>query len=201
MEAEAVPRQKAGASFDIRETIMFDDREDAIEKYLVARERLFDVSHWGNFAGEAPDTFKLTDSLGNELKRPVQEGDRVKIHLPGPRSFIGNGEDWVQVEKFIEERNKRLDEVFTAMTFRPGTNPTAVKSPIAHFFGKATTVTFLVCRHRTEIVASVHGRNEKINLDTDWMDVFRNMVVAIPAKVGLSNPHWKSLAKGLIGKR
>ena len=201
MEAEAVPRQKAGASFDIRETIMFDDREDAIEKYLVARERLFDVSHWGNFAGEAPDTFKLTDSLGNELKRPVQEGDRVKIHLPGPRSFIGNGEDWVQVEKIIEETNKRLDEVFTAITFRPGPNPTAVKSPIAHFFGKATTVTFLVCRHRTEIVASVHGRNEKINLDTDWMDVFRNMVVAIPAKVGLSNPHWKSLAKGLIGKR
>ena len=201
MEAEAIPRQKTGASFDIRETIMLDDREDAVDKYLVSRQRLFDVSHWGNFSGEAPDTFKLTDSLGNELKRPVQEGDRVKIHLPGPRSFIGNGEDWVQVEKIIEERNKRLDEVFTAMTFRPGTNPTTVKSPIAHFFGKATTVTFLVCRHRTEIVASVHGRNEKINLDTDWMDVFRNMVVAIPAKVGLSNPHWKNLAKGLIGKR
>jgi hypothetical protein len=138
--------------------------------------------------------------LGTNWTGPVAEGDRVKIHLPGPRSFIGNGEDWVFVEKIIEERNKRLDEVFTAMTFRPGPNPTAGKTAVAHFFGKATTVTFLVCRHRTEIVASIHGRNEKINLDTDWMDMFRNMAVAIPAKIGLSNPHWKSLAKGLIAK-
>jgi hypothetical protein len=101
----------------------------------------------------------------------------------------------------MEERNKRLDEVFTAMTFRPGPNPTAAESAIAHFFGKATTVTFLVCRHKTEIIASIHGRNEKINMDTDWMNMFRNMIVAIPAKVGLSNPHWKSLAKGLIRKK
>ena len=201
MEAEAIPKQKTGASFDIREALMAADRETAVEKYLEARHRLFHVSQWGTFSGEAPDTFKLTDNLGNELDRLVQEGDRVKIHLPGPRSFIGNGEDWVQVEKIVEESNKRLDEVFTAMTFRPGPNPTTVKSPIAHFFGKVTTVTFLVCRHRTEIVASIHGRNEKINLDTDWMDMFRNMAVAIPAKVGLSNPHWKSLAKGLITKR
>lgn len=199
MEVEAIPKQKTGASFDIRETMMEDDRAIAVEKYSAARLRLFNVSQWGTFAGEASESFKLTDGLGNELDRPAQEGDRVKIHLPGPRSFIGNGEDWVHVEKIIEERNKRLDEVFTAMTFRPGTNPTTVKSPIAHFFGKATTVTFLVCRHRTEIVTSIHGRNEKINLDTDWMDMFRNMIVAIPAKVGLSNPHWKSLAKGLIG--
>jgi hypothetical protein len=200
MEAEAVPQQKTGASFDIRETVMEDERETAIAKYAIAKQRLFSISNWGNYAGEHPDTFILTDNFGNELSRPATEGDRVKIHLPGPRSFIGNGEDWVQIEKIIEETNKRLDEVFTAITLRPGPNPTASKTTIAHFFDNVTTITFLICRHRTEIVASIHGRNEKINLDTDWMDMFRNMVVAIPAKAGLSNPHWKSLAKGLIEK-
>jgi hypothetical protein len=69
MEAEAIPRQKTGASFDIREMKMEADRETAIEKYTAARANLFDISHWGILSGEAPDTFKLTDRLGNELDR------------------------------------------------------------------------------------------------------------------------------------
>jgi hypothetical protein len=198
MEKEAIPRQKKGASFDIRESVMLGEREDAIIKYTEAKNRLLNVSDWGGFAGEAADTFILTDAQGNELDREAQEGDLVKIHLPGPRSLIGDGEDWVLIEKIHEERNKRLDEIFTAMTVRPNRNPAAKNQAIAHFFGKYTTNTFLVCRHRTEIVCSIHGRNEQINTNTDWLDLIRNLMVAIPAKVGLSNPHWRRLAKGLI---
>lgn len=201
MEAEAIPGQKTGASFDISECVTKTGRDIAIEDYLKARERLFNISHWGAYANEAPDTFKLTDEFGNDVARPAMETDRIKIHLPGPRSLIGKGEDWVRVEKIIEERNKRLDEIFTAMTLRPVNNPTAEKSPTAHFFSKVTSLTFFICRHKTEIVASVHGRNEEINLETDWINKLRNIVVALPAKAGLSNPHWRSLAKGIIGKR
>lgn len=198
METETIPQQKKGASFDVSESMMLDDRDEAVLKYNVIKTRLLKVSHWGELAGEAPDTFILTDAQGNELDREAREGDLIKIHLPGPRSLIGGGEDWVLIENICEERNKRLDEVFTAMTVRPYRNPTAKNPGIAHFFGKYTTNTFLVCRHRTEIISSVHGRNEQTNTDTDWMDLIRNLVVAIPAKVGLSNPHWKLLAKGLI---
>jgi hypothetical protein len=198
MEAEAIPQQKKGSSFDIRESAMLGTREDAVIKYAEAKDRLLNVSHWGKLAGEDPDTFILTDAKGNEAEREAKEGDLIKIHLPGPRSLIGDGEDWVLIEKIYEERNKRLDEVFIAMTVRPNRNPTTKNAAIAHFFEKYTTNTFLVCRHRTEIVSSVHGRNEQTNTDTDWLDRIRNLMVAIPAKVGLSNPHWKRLAKGLI---
>jgi len=198
MEAEAIPQQKKGASFDIRESVMLADREVAVIKYTEVKSRLLNVSHWGEFAGEAADTFILTDADGNELDREAREGDLIKIHLPGPRSLIGGGEDWVLIEKIYEERNKRLDEVFTAITIRPNRNPAAKNQAIAHFFGKYTTNTLLVCRHRIEIVTSIHGRNEQVNTDTDWLDLVRNLMVAIPAKIGLSNPHWKMLAKGLI---
>jgi hypothetical protein len=63
---------------------------------------------------------------------------------------------------------------------------------------KYTTNTFLVCRHRIEIVCSIHGRNEQINTDTDWLGLVPNLMVALPAKAGLSNPHWKKLAEGLV---
>ena len=113
---------------------MLENREEAILKYNVSKTRLLKVSHWGEFAGEAPDTFILTDPQGKELDREAREGDLIKIHLPGPRSLIGGGEDWVLIENICEERNKRLDEVFTAMTVRPNRNPTAKNAAIAHFF-------------------------------------------------------------------
>jgi hypothetical protein len=119
MEAEAIPQQKKGASFDIRESAMLSDRENAVLKYAEVKNRFLRISHWGEFAGEAPETFVLTDAQGNELDRAARDGDLIKIHLPGPRSRIGGGEDWVLIEKIYEERNKRLDEVFTAMTVRP----------------------------------------------------------------------------------
>ncbi|MFI5162872.1 MAG: hypothetical protein ACHQHN_16440 [Sphingobacteriales bacterium] len=198
METEAIPQQKKGSSFDVRESVIPGDREEAVIRYTEAKNRLLSVSQWGEFAGEAADTFVLTDKDGNDLNREAQEGDLVKIHLPGPRNLIGGGEDWVLIEKIYEERNKRLDEIFTAITIRPNLNPAAKNPAIAHFFGKYTTNTFLVCRHKMEIVSSIHGRNEQTNTDTDWLDVIRNLMIAIPAKVGLSNAHWKRLAKGLI---
>lgn len=198
MEAEAIPQQKKGASFDVRENMILNDREDAVIKYAAVKHRLLNVSQWGEIAGEAADTFILTDARGNKLDREAHEGDLIKIHLPGPRSNIGGGEDWVLIEKIREEKNQRLDEVFTAMTVRPHRNPAAENEAIAHFYDKYSTNTFLVCRHRIEIVCSIHGRNEQINTNTDWLDLVRNLIVAIPAKIGLSNPHWKQLAKGLI---
>jgi hypothetical protein len=140
----------------------------------------------------------LTDATGNTIKRDAAEGDHIKIHLPGPRSSTGDGADWVRIEKIMEERNKLLDEVFSAMTVRPCPNPHLNSKKVAHFYEGRSSNTFMVCRHKTEIVASVHGRNELVNTDTNWLDYFRNLIVALPAKAGLSNPHWRKLAKGLI---
>jgi hypothetical protein len=198
MEKEAVPKQIAGAHFDVRHSLLMPERTAAVQRYTIARERLLNVSQWGLFAGEAADAFVLTDSNGNKTNRSAQEGDRIKIHLTAPFSWLGNEADWVVIEKIMEERNKRLDEIFTAMTIRPCTDPCSGENEVAHFYGERSSNTLIVCRHRVQILASIHGRNEKVNTDTGWLDLFRNMVIALPSKAGLSSPHWKTLAKGLI---
>lgn len=198
MQKTNIPKQRRGSHFDIRVASQTDQREEAIYHYNACREKLLHVSLWGIYSGEGQETFILTDASGNRLHRQAETGDYIKIHLPGPRSFKTDGADWVRIEKIHEERNKLLDEVLTAITMRPCANPCTKDATIAHFYDERSTNTLLVCRHRTEVSASVHGRNESVNLDTDWLDRLRNVVVAMPAKAGLSNPHWKKLAKGLI---
>jgi hypothetical protein len=198
MEKEAIPRQKKGAHFDVRHQLSVADRETAKEHYALARERLLRISEWAVYAGEAPDGFLLTDGNGQLASRPAQEGDKIKIHLTAPFSWFGAGADWVVIEKIREEKNKLLDEIFTAMTVRPCQDPCSEKMEVAHFYDDSSSNTFLVCRHRIELVASIHGRNERVNTGTDWLASVRNMLIALPSKAGLSNPHWKSLAKGLI---
>jgi hypothetical protein len=198
MEKEAVPQQVAGAHFDVHRSLLLPQRAAAIQRYTIARKRLLNVSQWGLLTGEAPDGFILTDSAGNKAERLALEGDRIKIHLTAPFSWLGNEADWVVIEKIMEERNKLLDEIFTAMTVRPCPDPCSDKNEVAHFYEPRSSNTLMVCRHRVEMVASIHGRNEKVNTDTGWLELFRNMVVALPSKAGFSNPHWKSLAKGFI---
>jgi hypothetical protein len=198
MEKDNIPRQKKGAHFDVRASIPLDERALAIQHYLACRQRLFHVSLWGVYARENTRTFVLTDMKGRSIYRKAKVGDLIKVHLPGPRSWKGDGADWVRVEHIREETNERLDEVYTAILLRPCANPTLKSNEVAHFYDAESTNTLLVCRHKTEVIASIHGRNEQVNTDTDFFDQLRNLVVALPAKAGLSNPHWRKLAEGLI---
>jgi hypothetical protein len=118
----------------VREAFYTVERQDAVTKYQEATARLLNITHWGVFADEAPETFVLTDALGHVIKRDAGEGDHIKIHLPAPRSSTGDGADWVRIEKIMEERNKMLDEVFTAMTIRPCPNPNLNSKIVAHFY-------------------------------------------------------------------
>jgi hypothetical protein len=198
MEKAAIPPQRKGAHFDVKVAEQMKDREEAVYHYTNCREKLLHVSLWGTYSGDGPEVFILTDAEGNQVHRAGEVGDHVKIHLPGPRSFKGDGADWVRVERIYEDRNKQLDEVMTAITLRPCANPCLKDNEIAHFYDDQSTNTILVCRHKIEISASAHGRNELINTETDWLDQVRNLAVGLPAKAGLSTPHWKKLAKGLI---
>ena len=198
MEKGTIPKQQAGSSFDVRETIMATTDAEAGQYYAASRERLLNVNSWGDLAGEAPDTFILTDALGKPVARMAAEGDLIKIHLPGPRTAIGDGADWVRIEK-IEEQATQKDRL-TALTVRPTQHPELAGDAVVHFYSDSSTNTFIIHLHGKEVTASIHGRNEQVNSHTDWLDLIRNLVVALPAKAGFSNPHWQMLAKGLIGK-
>lgn len=193
-----LPRQHSGAHFDVQAVTELKSREEAQYHYAACREKLLHISLWGTYSGEGPEVFILTDKNGDAVSRPAIVGDHVKIFLPGPHSFKADGADWVRVEQIHEERHKHLDEVLTAITLRPCGNPCVEDPTVAHFYEAQSTNTLVVCRHRTQVSASVHGRNEAVNLATDWLDCLRNLSVALPARIGLSNPHWKKLAKSLI---
>jgi hypothetical protein len=178
--------------------VLISERAEAMRRYTDARECLLNVSHWGLFAGEVPESFILTDSAGNQVERLAKEGDMIKVHLTAPFSWLGNEANWVVIEKIMGKKNKILDEIFIAMTVRTCTDPCSDKNKIAHFYEQCSSNTLMICRHKIEIIASIHGRNEKVNTNTSWLELFRNMAVALPSKAGFSNPHWKSLAKGFV---
>lgn len=196
----AVPKQNEGGQMDITANIALDSIEDAKTFYQIAKQRLLAVYNWHEVCAVPVSTFMLTDPQGKEIKRPAQEGDYLKIDIPGPGTSTGDGYDWVKVENLQEEHLNHSDII--SITVRPAANPLNQKDDTAHFFKDTATSTFQIKRIGKEVYAEVHGRNELANTDTGQMtDNIRNTLVGWSAKIGLSAPQWKSLVTGLIKKQ
>jgi len=196
----AVPEQNEGGKMDITANITLDSTENARAFYQLAKQRLLAVYNWYEVCAVPVSTFMLTDPQGNEVKRSVQEGDYLKIDIPGPGTSTGDGFDWVRVENLQEESLNQTDTI--SMTVRPAANPLNENDDTAHFFKDTATSTFQVKRIGNEVYAEVHGRNELANTETDRMtDNIRNILVGWSAKIGLSAPQWKSLVTGLVKKQ
>ncbi|WP_432712548.1 hypothetical protein [Pedobacter sp.] len=192
-----IPEQHEGSKMDITAKTTFDSKEEAMAFYEIAKARLMAVYDWYDVCQVPVSTFMLTDQNGNEVKRPVQEGDYLKIDIPGPGSSTGDGYDWVKVEQVLSQNENQAD--VTSITVRPAANPNNEKTDTAHFFEDTATSTFQVKRIGSEVYAEVHGRNEKANTDTEKLtDNIRNTLVGWSAKLGLSYPQWKSLVNGLV---
>jgi hypothetical protein len=192
-----VPHQEFGNKIDVVEHIEFSSSEEAIAFYQVARERLLNVNQWAKISAIRLSTFELTDSSGHNLSRIVQEGDFIKIDIPGPGTHAGDGYDWVKVES-LKEESEETSEI-TSITVRPAAQPKGTSEETAHFFENSATSTFIVRRSGNTVFAEEHGRNEVPNTQTDHLiDNVRNTLIGWSARLGLSYPQWKSLVKGLI---
>jgi hypothetical protein len=192
-----IPEQNTGSEMDITAHTQFNDEQSAITFYQLAKQRLLAMYNWYEICQVPVSTFILTDSNGVEVNRPVQQGDYLKIDIPGPGTATGDGYDWVKVEEVIEENEPEEEQI--SITVRPSANPTSNKDDIAHFFKDTATSTFQVSRKGNEVHAEVHGRNELANNQTHQVtDNIRNTLVGWSAKLGLSFPQWKSLVNGLM---
>lgn len=194
---EHIPAQHIGAQMDAQEKQSFDEEATAIEFFELVKYRLLDVNHWGQVAGSAMSTFQLTDALGYPIERLAQQGDFIKIDIPGPGSGAGDGYDWVLIETIIHAEEAGM-EILT-LRARPAPNPLSDHDDTAHFLTEQASSTFQVKRIGRHIYAEEHGRNEQANTYTgDTLDNIRNMAVGWAAMLGLSYPQWKSLLKGLL---
>lgn len=191
-----IPEQRAGGKLDTQAEAEFGTPEQAIAFYGIARGRLLNVFNWAEICKVPLSTFTLTDQAGTPVSRPAQEGDLIKIDIPGPGTHTGDGFDWVKVEKITEE--VFADHAQISLQARPAANPENPDPATAHFFTSQATSTFQVKRYGNVVTAEEHGRNEVPNTDTaSTTDNIRNTLVGWSARIGLSYPQWKSLVKGI----
>ena len=190
-----VPDNTIGKAVDINHTIKLN-KEEAKSTYNLARARLMNPDCWRNLAGVGTAEFELISA--NEDFKQVQENDYLRINIPGPGSIVGDGYDWVKVEK-IEENNFSETDRSIGLKLRASSNPNNDTTDTAHFFKKEATSTFIIKQEDNVVTASYYGRNEVPNVENvSMLDKVRNTVVATGAAIGLSELQWNALIKGFL---
>jgi hypothetical protein len=197
---DIIPKQETGGKTDVHEKVHMEDEKQAAAFFQVVKKRLLDVNQWHALAGKLSAAFRLIDENGNPASRDAQVGDYFKINIPAPGPSSGEGFDWVRIEAIDGNSDDEKETESLGITVRPCKAPAGEgDGKVAHFFNDTATSTFIVERSGKTIQAAVHGRNETPNADQHTVkDKARNMLVAIGAIAGFSNPQWKSLVKGLL---
>ena len=193
---ELIPFQYTGKESCTTHSVEAKNDQEAKQIFFNARRNLLQVNDWHELAGAASATFQLVDKERNEVNREVQAGDYFRIDIPGPANTNGNGYDWVRVED-VEEQIRHNFHAWVAIKVRPAAPPGEKQT--AHFFSQEATGSFVVERRGRIITASVYGKNEKANNESDGLlSTLRNTLIAVTAMMGLSKPQWKSLVKGIL---
>ena len=191
----AVPQQEQGSQIDVVSERQLETETGAQSVFNIAVQRLLSVNEWGNYAGVS--AFQLLDEHGVRAERQAEEGDYIRIDIPGPGAKAGKGYDWVRIEEISS--NTTIAEPWVAMRVRPSAHPHADEAETAHFLKDIATSTFIIRKVGLVIYAEEHARNEVPNTDDVGLyDKGRNLIVAIGAKLGLSYPQWKRLVNGLL---
>lgn len=198
-----VPAQITGTKTDTEHTVRTDSPETAAQLFQLAGARLLDVNNWQQLCGSVMSaSFQLTDTTGRPLNRCATTGDHIRIDLPSPGPQSGHGFDWVKIEKIEEAHSHDNLMAYIAMQVRPTQQPGHQQRAVAHFFKNFATSSFVIRLQHAQVTASVHGRNEHPNTATgNWLDKLRNILIGWGAKIGLSGPQWKCLAKGLLKRK
>ncbi|HEY4197808.1 MAG TPA: hypothetical protein VGM63_19845 [Mucilaginibacter sp.] len=197
--AEVIPEQQTGRATDFSAERKFRTLRAAHEGFKKAAERLLKINDWHVYAGPGSSKFCLTNNQGEEVTGFAKAGFYFNINLPVPGSDAGAGLEWVIIENIEAGGSEKMEEEFISLTARPVPDPHKMEAEIAHFFGEASTSTFIIKRSGPKLRAEVHGRNETPNnKEVDLHDKIRNTVVALTARIGLSGPQWKKLTRGLL---
>ena len=194
-----VPAQFTGEEIEAESSVILKDENDAMLFYDAVKERLLYVNNWHKVAGIISAKFQLTDTSGNEVNRNVQQGDYLKIDIPGPGSSEGDGYDWVCVEDVKEVAEGDVQAV--GFRVRPSQNPFREKNETAHFYSHEATSNFIVTREGTKIIAWIIDRNIKPNDHSESLtDKIRDTAIGMSAIGMFSKIQWQNLAEGLIKK-
>ena len=194
-----VPEQLTGGQSNTEHSVTAKSRQEALDIFKRAYKRLLNINIWNKLSGKASADFELRDRDGQEGHRLARVNDYFMIDIPGPGPASGEGYDWVRVEEIEDKTNPETDEETFSMRVRPCTDPNNESTDVAHFFTDESTSTFVIRRKENIITASVFGRNEKPNTDTEKVaDKIRNAAIGSTAIAGVAKIQWAFLIKGLL---
>ncbi|MFA6245472.1 MAG: hypothetical protein WC615_00940 [Mucilaginibacter sp.] len=199
--ADNIPPQTEGEKTDVIHFVDCGSAQEAHHLFLLAKDRLKDISQWHVLSGPHSAKFAITDAAGNEVYKMAEKGDLFYINLPAPGPLAGDGKEWVRIEAIEEVDDATAESEYITMTVRPVASPMHPDRAIAHFFAHQSTNTFIVERYLTHVSAASYGRNETPNnKGVGLYDTVRNTIIALAAREGLSGPQWKSLVSGILEK-
>ncbi|MEX1239724.1 MAG: hypothetical protein WEB30_08400 [Cyclobacteriaceae bacterium] len=173
----------------------FIDEVSAKFEFSRAKERLYDVNGWSAIPGIANSVFELYSPDGQPVKRNyVEEGDFIKIDLPGPLPFY-----WVKVTALSDSENH------AEFTVQPTYDPTEKddKAVTDHFFQDQARSIFRVERKGRVLTAREIGLNEAINNQKEEAGE-KGLINTLVSEAGwsaLQKYQWKNLTDYLVGIR
>ncbi|WP_342087963.1 hypothetical protein [Dyadobacter sp. OTU695] len=190
-----VPAQVRGDAVTAQGSRRFDNAAEAMAFFSRAENRLLDVNHWHELAGEVLAYFTLTNSKGESLAGQAREGLLLKIDIPGPGSE--EGFDWVVIEEL--KRVESVDLQSTALRVRPVPAPGSGDDEPTHFYDDKSTSTFTVTREGNIVTVAVYDRNIAPNTESDSLIAkVRNAITGLVGAKAFSKIQWQSLVDGLL---
>lgn len=190
-----IPLQKGGGFHDSESTKEYNASE-INEKFNILKTRFFSINEWKSYTKKAAAEFKHYDHSGQAVNRIPQEGDFIRIDIPGLGNKEANGYDWVEIEHLSYRHTEGYESYL--MICRPSKEPNKPKGPIAHFYNSAATSNIMISKEGNLLKVGVYGRNERPNLNAGFMDKIRNFLIAFGGMFGVSKIQWKLLAEGLL---
>ena len=91
MDRNLIPTNVRGKPTDLEFSVTLASIEEARHCYMRVVKRMQNPEIWHELAGWASASFKLMGSEGEDVARLAEEGDYIRIDVPGPGSKEGGG--------------------------------------------------------------------------------------------------------------
>jgi len=194
---KCIPVHKKGRYSDTCSSLGLKDLNNPDIAFKSIKNRLLDVNNWAKYATLTDADFILLDRHGSRLDRLAEEGDFMKVRFSKVQKIIDAQHDFVYVSSI-----STIPSIFgdaLVMQLQPAHNPARSGSEVDHFFTGDASNTLILYRTESEIILSVHGRNEQPNLKVSKISKkMRNVLFATLGVLAVSKVQWKTLSHGLL---
>jgi len=194
---KCIPVQTKGRYSDTCSSLELKDLNNPEIAFKSIKNRLLDVNNWAHYATLTDADFILLNRHGYRLDRLAEEGDFMKVRFSKVQKIIDAQHDFVHVSSIMTIPNILGDAV--VLQLQPAHNPARSGSEVDHFFTGDASNTLILYRTESEIILSVHGRNEQPNLKVSKITKkVRNVLFATLGVLAVSKVQWKTLSHGLL---